>query len=111
MSIARVKCRVLLDFDGTISKVDTTDMLLERFAAPAWRDIEEEWKAGRIGSRECMVRQIDLVRATPAEMDAFIATVEIDTGRRGRLARLLGSSAVAQDPDKAVICLFEPEKR
>jgi membrane fusion protein, multidrug efflux system len=27
------------------------------------------------------------------------ATVEIDTGRRGRLARMLGSSAVAQDPD------------
>jgi len=27
------------------------------------------------------------------------ATVDIDTGRRGRLARLLGSSAVAQDPD------------
>ena len=45
MSIARVKCCVLLDFDGTISKVDTTDLLLERFAAPAWRDIEEEWKA------------------------------------------------------------------
>ncbi len=80
MSIARVKCRVLLDFDGTISKVDTTDLLLERFAAPAWQDIEEEWKAGRIGSRECMVRQIDLVRATPAAMDAFIASVEIDPG-------------------------------
>lgn len=78
MSIARVKCRVLLDFDGTISKVDTTDLLLERFAAPAWRDIEEEWKAGRIGSRECMVRQIDLVRASPSEMDHFIATVDID---------------------------------
>ena len=27
------------------------------------------------------------------------ANVEIDTGRRGRLARVLGSSAVAQDPD------------
>jgi len=80
VSIARVKCRVLLDFDGTISQVDTTDLLLERFAAPAWRDIEDEWKAGRIGSRECMLRQIDLVRATPAEMDAFIGTVEIDPG-------------------------------
>lgn len=80
VSIARVKCRVLLDFDGTISNVDTTDLLLERFAAPAWRDIEEEWKAGRIGSRECMLRQIDLVRATPAQMDAFIAGVEIDPG-------------------------------
>jgi 2,3-diketo-5-methylthio-1-phosphopentane phosphatase len=78
-----VKCRVLLDFDGTISQVDTTDVLLERFAAPAWHEIEEDWKAGRIGSRECMVRQIDLVRATPAEMDAFIRTVEIDPGFRG----------------------------
>ena len=87
MSIARVKCRVLLDFDGTISKVDTTDLLLERFAAPAWLDIEEEWKAGRIGSRECMVRQIDLVRASPAEMDAFIGTVEIDPGVRGFVHR------------------------
>ena len=28
------------------------------------------------------------------------ATVEIDTGRRGRIAKLFGSSAVAQDPDK-----------
>ena len=28
------------------------------------------------------------------------ATIEIDTGRRGRVARLLGSSAVAQDPDQ-----------
>jgi 2-hydroxy-3-keto-5-methylthiopentenyl-1-phosphate phosphatase len=90
VSIARVKCRVLLDFDGTISKVDTTDLLLERFAAPAWHDIEDEWKAGRIGSRECMLRQIDLVRATPAEMDAFIATVEIDPGFRGFVDRFRG---------------------
>jgi 2,3-diketo-5-methylthio-1-phosphopentane phosphatase len=78
-----VKCRVLLDFDGTIAPADTTDLLLERFAGPAWHDIEEDWKAGRIGSRECMVRQIDLVRATPAEMDAFIGSVEIDPGFRG----------------------------
>ncbi len=90
MSIAHVKCRVLLDFDGTISEVDTTDLLLERFAAPAWHDIEEEWKTGRIGSRECMVRQIDLVRATPAEMDAFISTVSIDPGFRSFVDRFRG---------------------
>ena len=83
VSIARVKCRVLLDFDGTISETDTTDLLLERFADPAWHEIEEEWKAGRIGSRECMVRQIDLVRATPAEMDAFIGAIRIDPGFTG----------------------------
>jgi 2-hydroxy-3-keto-5-methylthiopentenyl-1-phosphate phosphatase len=78
VSRARLKCRLLVDFDGTIASVDTTDLLLERFAAPAWRDIEEDWKAGRIGSRECMVRQIDLVRASQAEMDEFVAGIEID---------------------------------
>jgi 2-hydroxy-3-keto-5-methylthiopentenyl-1-phosphate phosphatase len=78
VSRKRLKCRLLVDFDGTIAPEDTTDLLLERFAAPAWRDIEEDWKAGRIGSRECMVRQIDLVRATPAEMDEFVAAIEID---------------------------------
>ena len=80
VSRVRVKCRLLVDFDGTIASVDTTDLLLERFAAPAWRDIEEDWKAGRIGSRECMVRQIDLLRASPADMDQFVAGIEIDPG-------------------------------
>jgi len=80
VSPARVKCRLLVDFDGTIASLDTTDALLERFAAPAWRAIEEDWKAGLIGSRECMVRQIDLVRATPAEMDNFISNLDIDPG-------------------------------
>ena len=80
VSTARVKCRVLVDFDGTIAPIDTTDLLLERFAEPEWHGIEEDWKAGRIGSRECLVRQIDLVRATPAQMDGFIDSLEIDPG-------------------------------
>ena len=80
MSNAFVKCRVLVDFDGTIATVDTTDLLLEQFADPSWQDIEQEWKAGLIGSRECMLRQIALVRASPADLDAFVAGIEIDPG-------------------------------
>ena len=96
VSTARVKCRVFIDFDGTIAPVDTTDLLLERFAAPQWREIEDDWKAGRIGSRECMVRQIDLVRATPAEMDEFIRTVDIDAAFPSfvRLFRRLGHTLI-----------------
>src|SRR5262249_58403059 len=78
VSRSRVKGHVFVDFDGTIASLDTTDLLLERFAAPAWQQIEEDWKAGLIGARECLVRQIDLVRATPAELDDFIADIEID---------------------------------
>jgi 2,3-diketo-5-methylthio-1-phosphopentane phosphatase len=89
-----VKCRVFVDFDGTIASVDTTDLLLERFAAPAWREIEDDWKADRIGSRECLVRQIDLVRASESEMDAFIAAIDIDPGFAGfvRLCQRQGHS-------------------
>ena len=75
-----MKCHVFVDFDGTIAPSDTTDLLLEEFADPSWQEIEDDWKAGRIGSRECLVRQIDLVRATPAQLDAFLARIEIDTG-------------------------------
>jgi 2-hydroxy-3-keto-5-methylthiopentenyl-1-phosphate phosphatase len=54
-----MKCHVFVDFDGTISPLDTTDLLLDRFADPLWRKIEAEWVTGRIGSLECMARQIN----------------------------------------------------
>ncbi len=80
MQRMRIGCDVLVDFDGTIASLDTTDALLGRFADPAWLDIEAAWKAGRIGSRECMVRQVDLVRATPDQLDAFVDSLAIDPG-------------------------------
>jgi 2,3-diketo-5-methylthio-1-phosphopentane phosphatase len=70
--------RVFVDFDGTISVGDTTDLILERFADPSWRTVEADWVAGRIGSRECLARQIDLIRATPEALDAFAQRSAID---------------------------------
>lgn len=70
--------QAIVDFDGTITLQDTTDQLLERFADPRWHEIEEEWLAGCIGSRECMARQIELLRMTPDELDRFAAAVAID---------------------------------
>jgi 2-hydroxy-3-keto-5-methylthiopentenyl-1-phosphate phosphatase len=70
--------RVFVDFDGTISLEDTTDVILERFAAPEWRTVEAEWLAGRIGSRECLSRQIDLVRARREGLETVIEEVPLD---------------------------------
>jgi 2-hydroxy-3-keto-5-methylthiopentenyl-1-phosphate phosphatase len=70
--------RVFVDFDGTISLEDTTDVILERFADPEWRKVESEWLAGIIGSRECLARQIDLVLATPEELDSVVEDVPLD---------------------------------
>jgi 2,3-diketo-5-methylthio-1-phosphopentane phosphatase len=68
----------LLDFDGTIAPDDPTDRILERFADPEWRAIEAEWQGGRITSRECMQRQVALLRAAPRQLDAAIRSVRLD---------------------------------
>lgn len=70
--------RILCDFDGTIALDDVTDRLLEHFALPQWREVEAEWLAGAIGSRECMARQVDMLRATRADIDRVVDAVPID---------------------------------
>ncbi len=67
-----------LDFDGTIAADDVVDLVLERFADKAWKDVEKEWLAGRIGSRECLSRQIKLVQATPQELWSTVSKVKLD---------------------------------
>jgi 2,3-diketo-5-methylthio-1-phosphopentane phosphatase len=71
---------VFLDFDGTISSRDAVDAILEAYAGPAWLQVEEEWKAGRIGSRECLRAQMALVRASRREIDALLDGIEVDSG-------------------------------
>jgi 2,3-diketo-5-methylthio-1-phosphopentane phosphatase len=71
---------VFLDFDGTITQRDAVDAILEKFADRRWLEIEEEWKQGRIGSRECLAAQMRLVRATKEQIDALLDSIEIDEG-------------------------------
>lgn len=71
---------VFCDFDGTISIEDATDYVLNRFAEPEWITIEEEWKRGRIGSAECMRRQVALIHATQPELNKALDGIEIDPG-------------------------------
>ena len=79
------KPHLFLDFDGTISKIDVIDALLEKFADPRWLDIEKEWVEGKIGSRECLKRQFAFVNATPQQLVDVIDTMEIDDGFRSLL--------------------------
>ena len=72
--------QAIVDFDGTISERDTTDCILTRFAEPGWEAIEDDWVAGRIGSRECMERQVALLRASPDQFDSFVESFAIDWG-------------------------------
>jgi|SRR5579863_1843474 len=71
---------IFSDFDGTITQLDVTDVILERFADPAWHEVEEHWVRGRIGSRECLRRQMALVRASERDLDVLIDSIPLVPG-------------------------------
>lgn len=77
---------LFIDFDGTISEEDTTDLLLQRFADPEWEAVENAWLQGAIGSRECMSRQVGLLRVTPEGLDGFLDGIRVDPGFAGFMA-------------------------
>ncbi|MGH1558758.1 hypothetical protein ACRAWD_15855 [Caulobacter segnis] len=46
------RMQIFCDFDGTIAKVDTTDLVLTQLADPNWEDLEARWKRGEITAAE-----------------------------------------------------------
>ena len=78
---------ILCDFDGTISVEDVIDSLLDRFGKPGWEVLEQDWRAGRIGSRECMSGQVDLLKMTRDELDTHLAGLWIDLAFPGFVAK------------------------
>ena len=78
MSSSSANVHVLVDFDGTIVPDDVTDHILLSFADPSWLDLEAEWKAGRIGSRQCLGAQVDLIRAKPEDIARAVSERAID---------------------------------
>lgn len=74
------KAIVFCDFDGTVTQADVTDCILEELADPSWREIEAAWVRGLMGSRECLERQMALVRASSKALNGLIDSIAIDPG-------------------------------
>ena len=55
---------VCSDFDGTICMPDSSEYLLERFAPPDWKNLDEAVWGGQITEREAFQKQISLLRVT-----------------------------------------------
>lgn len=73
------KYQIFCDFDGTITKEDTIGVFLNRFADKKWIEIEKLWKDGKMGSRDCLKQQLELVKQlSPKELDEFFDSLEID---------------------------------
>ena len=72
----------IVDFDGTISKSDTIDALLEKFADDRWQQYEQDWLAGKIDAVECMSSQLALVKADNIALESFFRSIELDNSFR-----------------------------
>jgi len=77
MNLAEYK--VFFDFDNTITCVDTLDDIIERFSVNQdWVKLEQDWKAGKIGSRECLKGQLNCVRITRSNLLRYLAKIKLD---------------------------------
>src|SRR5262249_41364148 len=61
---------IVLDFDGTVTQQDIGDEICDRFAPPAWRDIDAAWVRNEISLPDAQRKMWALARAErPAALD------------------------------------------
>jgi len=76
----RPRAVLFLDFDGTITRRDVVDVILKTYADPRWLLYEAAWRAGRMGSRDCLHAQMSLVRVTRQQLDSLLDSIVVDEG-------------------------------
>ena len=86
---------VFFDFDGTITVEDVGVYLLEQLDVSGWRELDEEYAAGRLGSRECIELQWRCIpdSVTEAQRRAVAARVPVDPGFHPLVRQLQAAGA------------------
>lgn len=77
MELASVS--VFLDFDGTMTVVDSGVHVLERLGGDSsWRAVDELYGAGAIGSRECLEREWEMLPHDEGVLRQAVSDVALD---------------------------------
>jgi 2,3-diketo-5-methylthio-1-phosphopentane phosphatase len=86
---------VVLDFDGTVTQKDIGDEICDRFAPPAWRDIDAAWVRNEISLPDAQRQMWALARADRADAVAYAREIgHLRPGLEGLMtaARQAGAS-------------------
>jgi len=97
---------VTIDFDGTINELDVTDAVIKKFARSGWQEVERLWEEGRIGSRECLARQMALIDVPLEHLVEYACTHPIDPAFPDFMRLLRGAGipfAIISDGFKPII--------
>ena len=71
---------ILVDYDGTISLTDVTDLVMAEHAPGVWEEASAAYDAGLMGSRRLMAWEMNLVEADPEALLATAAAQPHDPG-------------------------------
>jgi len=69
---------VLVDFDGTITQKDVGALLFNTFSKNKSNKIVSLWLKGKIGSKECLERECELIKITKLLFRKFALSQKID---------------------------------
>jgi len=73
------ECNVFFDFDNTIVPFDVLDDIIKRFSNNGdWVVLEKAWRAGEIGSKECLEGQLRSIRITRDTLMQYLSKIKID---------------------------------
>ena len=71
-------CLVFFDFDNTLTPFDVLDDIVLRFSIDDnWRELEQQWLEGKIGSRECLKGQLESVRISRPALLKYLKKIRI----------------------------------
>lgn len=68
----------LVDFDGTVTKIDTVDLMVNKFAKDGWQYYEELWEKGEMSTEECAIETLKLMEMNEKKILDLLYTIEID---------------------------------
>lgn len=71
---------IFADFDGTIVHKDVGYSLFHHFSGGRNESLIPDWKAGRLSSRECLLKEAEMVSVTAEAVDAFLRQFTLDIG-------------------------------
>ncbi len=73
------RVQIFTDFDGTITKRDTLEAILDRFSGKEWRKIEDRVTAGKLPEKQALQAEFDFLSCSVDEVLKYIErTAEID---------------------------------
>jgi 2-hydroxy-3-keto-5-methylthiopentenyl-1-phosphate phosphatase len=72
--------RIFCDFDGTVAENDVGNLIFQTFADGHWREAVEEWLAGRISSKECLIRECKASALTREALVELVDEQRLDPG-------------------------------